>query len=50
MEFMRIVFQVVYGLFNYEFNLMGFNISFWQITIWAISATLVIWFIKRVFE
>jgi hypothetical protein len=44
------VIQAVYEVLNIRFELFGFELSFWMIFVWSIVASLLIWFIGRLFE
>ena len=44
------VFNAVYDLFNISFTIGGFEITFWQILIFSIVSSLIMWAIGRIFD
>lgn len=47
-DVIRLVVQAVFDLFCIEFNLLGFTLSFWQVFVFTVIASLVLWIIREV--
>lgn len=49
MEILSSLFSTVLGLFQAEFTVFGFPLSFWQVFIWSAVASIVIYIIREIF-
>lgn len=50
MEDFALFVHAVISLFKVEFTIYGFTLSWWQVFLWSIVASLLIWFIGRIFS
>jgi hypothetical protein len=48
-DFARVI-EATYRIFNIRFTLYGFEMSYWQVFIFTIVASLLVWAIGRLFE
>ncbi len=50
MDLIAAVLTAAYSLLAYEFSIGGVTLSFLQVMLWSVVASLVIWFVRRLME
>lgn len=49
MQYFGLIFETAFEMFRMNFTLFGFTFSFWEVLVFTVVASLVIWILRVIF-